>query len=168
MRSLLTWSTLVAMLLLGSCSSSKKANEADSLADTPTEMNDQDGLKLELNGSSDSMSAGALSTIYFAFDSANINDAGRAILDANATYLKANADVQIQIEGHCDERGSIQYNLALGERRAQSVQDYLTALGVEASRITTISYGKEKPLDLGHDEASWSRNRRANFVITAK
>jgi peptidoglycan-associated lipoprotein len=114
------------------------------------------------------MTAGALSTIYFAFDSANINDAGRAILDANATYLKANSDVQIQIEGHCDERGSIQYNLALGERRAQAVQDYLSALGVDASRITTISYGKEKPMDMGHDEASWARNRRANFVITAK
>ena len=83
-------------------------------------------------------------------------------------WLKDNDEVTIQIEGHTDERGGHQYNLALGENRARVVQDYLVALGVSAANIAIISYGKEKPISYGHDEGSWSRNRRANFVVTAK
>ena len=114
------------------------------------------------------MTAGGLSTIYFNFNSARLSDIARQTLQANADYLKANQNIDIQVEGHADERGGIQYNLALGEKRAKSVKDYLIALGVESGRITTISYGKEKPIAFGHDEQSWSKNRRANFTITAK
>ena len=82
--------------------------------------------------------------------------------------MKANAAVDVQVEGHCDERGGKQYNLALGERRAKTVRDQLVALGVPAKRISTISYGSERPSAEGGDESAWAKNRRANFVITAK
>ena len=72
------------------------------------------------------------------------------------------------IEGHCDERGGVQYNLALGEKRAMAVKQYLVSMGVNSSRVSTISFGKERPVSFGHEEASWSKNRRANFVVTAK
>lgn len=157
--------TLIAVTV--GCSSSKKGNDAGDPLASNANVNDQ-GLNLELNGTSDDMSAGAISTVYFAFDSSVVSDAARAILDSNAEFLKANPNVKIQVEGHCDERGSVQYNLALGERRARAIKNYIAALGVDASRVTMISYGKERPIDLGHDEAGWARNRRANFVITAK
>lgn len=159
---------LVLTLALGisSCSSSKKGGSGSD--DTVVDGAGGDGLSLELNGSSDDMSAGGLSTIYFNFNSARLSDMGRQTLQANADYLKANSNIDIQIEGHADERGGIQYNLSLGEKRARTVKDYLIALGVESGRISTISFGKEKPLAFGHDEQSWSKNRRANFTITAK
>lgn len=163
-----TFSTLflVGALFLAGCSSNQKKSD-DSLDSADGDITDQ-GLSLELNGSSDNMSAGGVSTVYFAFDSASLSDAARSILDANASFLKSNSAVQVQVEGHCDERGGVQYNLALGERRSNAVRDYLVAMGVDSSRLTNISYGKERPLDLGHDDAAWARNRRANFVITAK
>ncbi|MCB9092644.1 MAG: peptidoglycan-associated lipoprotein Pal [Halobacteriovoraceae bacterium] len=167
MKKVLSVLFLSTVLIMAGCSSSKKKDRGDGLDSEGGELSDQ-GLSLELNGSSDNMTAGAISTVYFAFDSATISDAARATLDANSEYLKSNSDVQVQIEGHCDERGSVQYNLALGERRANAVRDYLVAMGVDSARITTISYGKERPIDLGHDEAAWARNRRGNFVITAK
>lgn len=127
-----------------------------------------DAVTLELNGSSDENTAGPLQTIYFDFNSARLTSLGKSTLEQNAMWLKSNDEVTIQVEGHTDERGGHQYNLALGENRARAVQDYLVALGVSASNISIISYGKEKPVSYGHDEESWSRNRRANFVITAK
>ena len=113
----------------------------------------------------DSGRAGALNTVYFAFDSSALSTSTRRTLSANAEFLKNNPKASIQIEGHCDERGGVQYNLALGERRAMAVRNYLSALGISTSRMSTISYGKERPLAFGHDEESWSKNRRANFVI---
>jgi peptidoglycan-associated lipoprotein len=92
----------------------------------------------------------------------------RAALDANAAVLKKYPTWVVTIEGHCDERGTAEYNLALGERRAAAAQSYLAALGIPASRIKTVSYGKEFPFDPGHDEAAWAKNRRAHFVITGK
>jgi peptidoglycan-associated lipoprotein len=80
--------------------------------------------------------------------------------------MKSTQGAVVQVEGHCDERGSIEYNLALGERRAQSVKNYLTQLGIEASRLSTISYGEEKPAVDGHDEAAWEKNRRAEFTLS--
>ncbi len=76
--------------------------------------------------------------------------------------------MKVQVEGHCDERGGVQYNLALGENRAKAVKEYLSGLGVESGRVTTISYGKERPVAFGHDEEAWGQNRRGNFVVTAK
>ena len=103
--------------------------------------------------------------VHFAFDSFLLNAEAERILEQKAAWLQDNADASVQIEGHCDERGTSAYNLALGERRANAVQQYLTVLGVDVDRLSTISYGEEQPLDPGHDEAAWSRNRRAHFVL---
>ena len=108
----------------------------------------------------------ALGKIYFDFDSYALSQAARDTLKKNADYLlKKNAAVKIQIEGNCDERGSDEYNLALGEKRAKAALNYLTTLGVPAGRLSFISYGKEKPEDPGHDEAAWAKNRRDSFVV---
>jgi len=102
---------------------------------------------------------------YFDFDKYNIRPDARTALEYNAEVLKRHPEVDILIEGHCDERGTVEYNLALGERRANSVKDYLVKLGIDASRMRTISYGKERPVDLGHNEVAWQKNRRAEFKI---
>ncbi len=152
------------MLFTISCSSTKKATGVDAITDTNTEA--QAG-ELKLNGDSDSGSAGSLQTIYFAFDSASLTQEAKETLKNNAEYLKAQSSVNVQIEGHCDERGGVQYNLALSEKRSKSVKDFLVALGVKSNRLATIGYGKERPVDLGHDEAAWAKNRRGNFVVTS-
>ena len=106
--------------------------------------------------------------VMFGFDDYTLSMDSQDRLTALAENLKSNGSSVVQIEGHCDERGSIEYNLALGERRAQSVKNFLVNLGVEDSRLTTISYGEEKPSTEGHDEGAWSQNRRAEFVISAQ
>jgi peptidoglycan-associated lipoprotein len=103
--------------------------------------------------------------IYFEFDRSRLLPEGKEILRRNAKWLKAHPEVQVTIEGHCDERGTTEYNLALGDRRAQSVKTYLVDLGVEPERLTTVSFGEEKPIDPGHSERAWAKNRRAQFVI---
>jgi peptidoglycan-associated lipoprotein len=108
--------------------------------------------------------SGVLKTVYFEFDKSDLSDEARMVLRANADFLKANGSVGVAVEGHCDERGTIEYNLALGQRRAQAVKDYLASLGVGAVRIRTVSYGEERPVAFGHDEAAWAQNRRAEFV----
>jgi len=110
----------------------------------------------------------ALQNIYFDFDSSGLSqDARKTLLDI-ADKIKKDGQVMIRIEGNCDERGSDEYNLALGERRAKSALQYLTTLGVPEKRLSFISYGKEKPVDLGHDESSWAKNRRDEFVAVSK
>ncbi len=107
-----------------------------------------------------------LKRIQFDFDSYVLGGAARDILAKNADYLlKKNTAAKVQIEGHCDERGSDEYNLALGEKRAKAALNYLVSLGVPAERLSFISYGKEKPLDAGHDEAAWAKNRRDEFIV---
>jgi peptidoglycan-associated lipoprotein len=108
---------------------------------------------------------GVLKTIYFAYNSDDLDDTSKATLQANAAWLNAHPTHTVEIGGHCDERGSTGYNVALGDRRASSVKQYLTTLGVNGSKLTPISYGEEKPADPGHDEAAWSKNRRAEFTI---
>jgi peptidoglycan-associated lipoprotein len=103
--------------------------------------------------------------IYFEFDKSRLLPESKAVLRLKAEWLKANPTALAIIEGHCDERGTNEYNLALGDRRAQSAKTYLVDLGIAAERLTSISYGEERPLDPGHDEAAWARNRRAQFVI---
>jgi peptidoglycan-associated lipoprotein len=103
-------------------------------------------------------------TIHFALDQYDIDAQDRAILDSQAQWLARNPGVNVTIEGHCDERGTREYNLALGDRRANAAKNYLAARGVNPARITTISYGKERPIALGSDEASWAQNRRAVTV----
>jgi peptidoglycan-associated lipoprotein len=109
-----------------------------------------------------------LRPLLFELDSNEVSTSGQQVLQANAAVLKKYSTMQVTIEGHCDERGTAEYNLALGERRALAARNYLVSLGIPADRIKTVSYGKEFPFDPGHDESAWSQNRRAHFVITAK
>lgn len=104
---------------------------------------------------------------FFNYDEAQLDEAAQAALSSSATWLKSpqGAGYRLLVEGHCDERGTEQYNLALGDRRANAAKDYLVTLGVDASRIRTVSYGEERPFEEGHDEASWSQNRRAHLVL---
>ena len=105
---------------------------------------------------------------FFELDSSELDDAGRAVVQTNAEMLKRYPTWMITIEGHCDERGTAEYNLALGERRAIAVRTYLVSLGIQPNRLRTVSYGKEFPFDPAHTDAAYSKNRRAHFVITAK
>ncbi|HEX6852421.1 MAG TPA: peptidoglycan-associated lipoprotein Pal [Candidatus Polarisedimenticolaceae bacterium] len=109
--------------------------------------------------------SGVLKTVYFGYDSSEIDDAARAALQSNADWLKKNAKFVVEIGGHCDERGTIEYNIALGNRRGDSVRQYLASLGVNPSQLVVVSYGEEKPVDPGHGEESWAKNRRAEFVV---
>ena len=109
-----------------------------------------------------------LRPVFFEYDSSEVDDAGRATLQANAGVLKKYPTWVITIEGHCDERGTAEYNLALGERRAVAARTYLISLGLDPNRLRTVSYGSEFPFDPAHQATAWSRNRRAHFVITAK
>jgi len=111
---------------------------------------------------------GVLKPVFFDLDSADVGAEGQRVLQENAEMMRSNPRWQVTIEGHCDERGTAEYNLALGERRALAARTYLVSLGIPAERVRTVSYGKEFPFEQGHDEAAWSKNRRAHFVITAK
>jgi peptidoglycan-associated lipoprotein len=106
--------------------------------------------------------------VFFALDSSDVDAQGQQALNTDAEILKKYPTWTITIEGHCDERGTAEYNLALGERRALAAKTYLVSLGISADRLRTVSYGKEFPFDPGHDEAAWSKNRRAHFVVTSK
>jgi peptidoglycan-associated lipoprotein len=108
---------------------------------------------------------GPLADIFFGYDQATLADEARATLEKHALWLQNQRDVRVRLEGHCDERGTVDYNLALGDQRAQAARDYLLSLGVAAERLTTASLGKERPLDPGHDEAAWARNRRVHFAV---
>ena len=105
------------------------------------------------------------SDVFFDYDQYLLTEGAQNILQKNAEWLRSHPQARILIEGHCDERGTVEYNLALGERRAQSVKDYLSSLGISSDRISMISYGKEKPFVVGHSEESWAQNRRAHFLL---
>ncbi len=109
-----------------------------------------------------------LKPVFFAYDSDELDDAARQVLAADAEVLKTYGTWVVTIEGHCDERGTAEYNLALGDRRALAARNYLVSLGIGADRMRTVSYGKEFPFDPGHDERAWAQNRRAHFMLTSK
>lgn len=104
-------------------------------------------------------------TVHFATDSSDLDSEAQGILTAQASWLQKNSNVRVTVEGHCDERGTREYNLALGERRANAAKDFLVSHGVDAGRISVISYGKERPIATGDDEAAWAQNRRAVTVV---
>lgn len=108
---------------------------------------------------------GVLHTVYFDFDKSDLSDETRRTIRSNAEWMNEHPQYKVVIEGHCDERGTIEYNLALGERRAKAIRDYLTDLGVSASRLRVVSYGEERPADPRSNEAAWAKNRRGVFVI---
>ena len=109
-----------------------------------------------------------LKPVFFRLDSSDVDPTAKAALDENAAVLKQHPTWAVTVEGHCDERGTAEYNLALGDRRAAAAVAYLRSLGIASDRMKTVSYGKEFPFDAGHEEGAWSKNRRAHFVITAK
>ncbi len=111
-------------------------------------------------------SAEVTQAVYFAFDDYSLNGEGQGQLNKLGEFLKSSGRAVVQIEGHTDERGSVEYNLALGQRRAQSAKNYLVQLGIDASRLPTMSYGEEKPAVEGHDESAWAKNRRDEFVLS--
>ena len=150
--------TLILSLVLGftSCAEDQKATEEPITASSGMAADSTAGE--DVGFSSDA--------IYFAFDDFTLSTEAQDRLNALSNEMKSSGSAVVQIEGHCDERGSIEYNLALGERRAESVKSYLVRLGVDANRVTTISYGEERPAAMGHDEGSWSKNRRAEFNMS--
>jgi len=135
----------------------KVAAQEESLEATGAEMAKEEFLE--------GRTSGPLLPIYFDFDKSNIREDQRARIEKNAAFLKQDMAVKVQIEGNCDERGTNEYNMALGERRAINAKKYLSKLGVHEDRMHTISFGEEKPLLHGHDEYSWAQNRRDDFVI---
>ncbi len=104
--------------------------------------------------------------VYFDYDKSDIKAEAKPVLEKKAEFLRANAQYKVTIEGYCDERGTNEYNMALGDRRAKSAMKYLNALGISANRMSTVSYGEEKPADPGHNEAAWAKNRRAEFKLS--
>jgi len=109
---------------------------------------------------------GPLEDIHFEYDSANLTDQARTMLEKHALWFQSHRAAKAMVEGHCDERGTVEYNLALGEKRSRAARDYLVSLGVASDRLRTVSYGKERPLDTGNNEAAWAANRRAHFAVS--
>tara|TARA_B100001248_G_scaffold262389_1_gene258009 strand:+ start:13650 stop:14138 length:489 start_codon:yes stop_codon:yes gene_type:complete len=151
------------VLAVSACSSGKKKSGATG-ADAGISSED---LSFDPRGS-DSEAIQGLETVNFGYDQATLSAAAKQALQQNAEWLKENSNANMQLEGHCDIRGSIEYNLALGERRARAVKSYLEGLGVSGDRLSVISYGKERLLDEGDSEAAHARNRRVNFVPIAR
>ena len=151
--------TLVLAMALSACASKKPKTDEAGMGDSGVATKD---MAFDASGS-DSGSIAGLNTVHFDYDQSALSSEARRLLGENAEWIKKNGGT-VQIEGHCDNRGSVEYNLALGERRAKSVKNYLVSLGVDGKRLTIISYGEEKPLVAGDSEEAYSKNRRANFV----
>jgi peptidoglycan-associated lipoprotein len=154
--------TIAALISLNACSSKPKVQTDEGVI--PTAANADENTM----GDSDSGQAMGLQTIHFGYDSYTLDDANKAQLQANAQILKDKPTIKIQVEGHCDARGGIQYNLALGEKRANAVKKFLQDQGIAADRLSVISFGKEKLLDTAESESAHAKNRRGTFVITAR
>lgn len=164
--------TLLLMMNLGGCG--KKQQEAE-IKTAPEQPAMEEPVKVtppeeipvkqeETTPTEMAQPAVDLKPVFFDFDKYELRPTAREALNANGRMMKDNPNLRIIIEGHCDERGTVQYNLALGEKRAQAAKSYLVDLGVAPSRMDVVSYGKERPFAMGHDEAAWAQNRRAQFV----
>lgn len=167
------FSLMICGLVAGLVGCSKKDVVSDEPAMVPSE--DSAGVAtpgggVEMMGAAGDVGAAfsEMDIVYYGYDSFNLSDEARNALKKNADWMKANTSARIQIEGHCDERGTVEYNMALGDRRANAAKSYLVRLGVAGNRIETISYGKERPADMGHSESAWAKNRRAVFVLLSK
>ena len=125
----------------------------------------EDRLRAEAAASEAARMAFVNENILFSFDSSVLSDQAQQILNSKADYLRANSGVTVTVEGHCDDRGTDTYNIALGDRRAESVKNFLVDLGITVNRLNTVSFGEERPIAIGQDEASWAKNRRAQFVV---
>ena len=138
---------------------SEKESGFEETQETPSPIEDQDSVLAKLNAQK------VLGTIYFDFDESTLRSDALDQLKKNAEWLKANAGYRVRIEGNCDDRGTVEYNLALGDRRAAAAKNYLLKAGIGAARVEIISYGEEHPADSGHSEDAWSKNRRDDFVL---
>jgi peptidoglycan-associated lipoprotein len=160
---------LLTVLVLSGCSKNKEVAEAAPppapVVETPAPApaSAPPGPDTAVEG--DKTVQDQLADIFFDYDSSEITSSAQSTLDANGKVLNDNAGVSLTIEGHCDERGTVEYNLALGDRRGQSAKDYLVRFGVPASRLSVISYGEERPFATGSDEAAFAQNRRAHFAV---
>ncbi|MBK9323273.1 MAG: peptidoglycan-associated lipoprotein Pal [Bdellovibrionaceae bacterium] len=155
----------VAVALVAACASKKKSTDVESSPVTPTTDTAVESTPMSFDATgSDSGKIPGLETVHFDYDKSNVTADNKKILQANAEWIKKNTTYKVQVEGHCDNRGTIEYNLALGERRANAVKAYLVSLGVPTARLSIISYGKEKPIEQGDSEAAFAKNRRANFL----
>jgi len=164
------WGVALATMLLAACAT-KSGQETAAPAPAAEQTSQNEGVVQEPvqqgpePGSPQDFQVAAGNTVYFGFDKYDLSSDAQAVLRRQAQWLSTYGNVTVTVEGHCDERGTREYNLALGERRATSVKNYLVALGVSASRIQTISYGKERPAVLGSNEEAWAKNRRGVTVI---
>lgn len=156
---------ILTVAMVTGCAGKKKSSdeniESSNLGGTPAV--ESTAMNFDPQGS-DSGKIDGLKTIFFPYDKSSLEETAKADLAGNANWLKSRPNAKIQIEGHCDSRGTIEYNVALGERRANAVKTYLKGLGIAESRLSIISYGEEKPLAEGETEEVFSKNRRANFV----
>jgi len=143
----------------------QKAQDSPAEEAKPDRQLEADRLQAETAAREAALTAFVGENIHFEFDSYMLSDQARQILVSKAEYLRTNPDITVTVEGYCDDRGTSEYNIALGERRAQSVKMFLVNLGIATNRLNTVSYGEERPIATGHDEASWAKNRRAQFVI---
>ncbi len=174
----MTTAVLSLVLLLAACGS-KQVDDVAAASDQP---GDDEGIAAGFDSETSGIEEGAagaeagsidaaksaLTPIYFEFDQATLTSDARQTLRTHYEFLRNYPQAAIVVEGHCDDRGTDEYNLALGERRAKSVKDYLSSLGVEAGRLSIISYGEERPVVFGSGESSWAKNRRAEFVMNLK
>lgn len=159
-----TVAVALALVALAGCSKKPPAQLPPPATETPAETPTPSGPGYAPGSQEDFIANTQGDTIYFGLDKYDVDDQDRIILDSQAAWLRQHPQTRVTIEGHCDERGTRDYNLALGARRANSAKDYLAAAGIDVARISTISYGKERPKALGSDEAAWAQNRRAVTV----
>ncbi len=158
----LQFAALASVLVLAACTDKPKAVET---APPPSSMSSTTTSSI-VPGSAEDLRVNVGDTVHFDYDAYNITEEGKSVLQRQAAWLAKYPSVRVTIEGHCDERGTREYNLALGARRANSVKEYLASLGVSAGRVDTISYGKERPICTESDEGCWAQNRRGVTTIT--
>ncbi|MDR1259858.1 MAG: peptidoglycan-associated lipoprotein Pal [Endomicrobium sp.] len=156
MKNFFLFVTVVGLLVFGSCSKRHSAKYSDGYFNAKNSNIHENKQLLKKSFSENN----SLKVIYFGFDKSDLTTSSLKILKENVDYLTDNSNIKIILEGHTDDRGTTEYNLSLGQRRALKVKEYYVQLGIEPSRITAISYGKEKPVDLGNNELAWARNRR--------
>ncbi len=162
-------SVLAAVALLAACEtapeSSGNAQSSGASASTSSSSGSATSAVQIQAGSQEDLVVNVGDRVFFEFDSSELSGEARVTLEKQAAWMKKFGGVRVVMEGHCDERGTREYNLALGERRANAAKDYLVALGINPARIKTISYGKERPAALGHNETAWAQNRRSTTVV---
>lgn len=155
----------VSVMTLSGCGSKTNSDDAMKVADTGEAMGVEESLDSVPRGTSEGRTSEGMLPVYYNFDSSDVSSDQVSRIEVNADFSKSNPALPIRIEGNCDPRGTNEYNMALGERRALSAKKYLVNLGVEEAKLTTVSYGEERMLLHGHDELSWAQNRRVDFVV---